>query len=776
MNGTIGPVTMFGYKVEAHGKFAAIGNPNPQYASQAGTGSIDLYRFNTSQGVYTYYGTAQSIKASGTSGTGGTSGTAGASVITKDAYGLSFDLCNNIFIVGNEYFSGSYGGTLYSHNSLADVYLLNPSSSTASSLASSLLSVSKIPSPINTTYNSFGHSVSINQKYITVSANSYDRVYVYGYTTGSNSISISGSPTTYITASVGGNGFGELVRIDKSGSNAILVSEDPTIQNPKVYLYESASGGWSRTHTFSSITGSQQVPFDDVDSYQFVKKSYDGFGTDMQIYGDTIVIGAPYDASYYEFSGSTTQYDRGAVYVYKKTVCPQNTPDANGIYADDGQVYWDLIEKYIGDENVIKNNALGMSVDTFNDKIIVGCVTSSNNLAVKANVSSSISQSYDDTHVLNGQFVLLERTGSTVVPVTYDYKKKAVGYPYMSYGYDVAISDTAIVIGSPFILSDFTSSNSFVVSPSVSQSILQNMRGHAYISTLSSLRTDYHAGNIFYKNGEIVFSNTGSQFTNVLKTNDTGEYRYNIDYSNKYTINEKSVICVIDSGEFNVSTNPTALNVTKPAFDLLGSGDFDFRDINLILLYIVDINTPGNPNFDQDSTFWDEYVIESESERSLFNYYTTYYEYGQYTLKQQYTSLKPTLFKLESQFDFDGDGKVSIEDAKILWKFFIGSLGIDEYSRLINAFSTRQTLSDAVAYIISKTSRYTNTNGVPTIKSDFLNYQESASLDITGSYLAPYITSIGLYNGSDLVAVAKLSSPIKNTGEYPLNFLVKWDI
>lgn len=53
MNGTIGPVTMFGYKVEAHGKFAAIGNPNPQYASQAGTGSIDLYRFNTSQGVYT---------------------------------------------------------------------------------------------------------------------------------------------------------------------------------------------------------------------------------------------------------------------------------------------------------------------------------------------------------------------------------------------------------------------------------------------------------------------------------------------------------------------------------------------------------------------------------------------------------------------------------------------------------------------------------------------------------------------------------------------------
>jgi hypothetical protein len=103
-------------------------------------------------------------------------------------------------------------------------------------------------------------------------------------------------------------------------------------------------------------------------------------------------------------------------------------------------------------------------------------------------------------------------------------------------------------------------------------------------------------------------------------------------------------------------------------------------------------------------------------------------------------------------------------------------LGINDYTRLINPFSTRKTLSDVVAYITSKTSKYTNTNGIPTVKPDFLNYQDSASLDVTGSYLAPYITTIGLYTGSDLVAVAKLSSPIKNSGEYPLNFLIKWDV
>jgi hypothetical protein len=34
---------------------------------------------------------------------------------------------------------------------------------------------------------------------------------------------------------------------------------------------------------------------------------------------------------------------------------------------------------------------------------------------------------------------------------------------------------------------------------------------------------------------------------------------------------------------------------------------------------------------------------------------------------------------------------------------------------------------------------------------------------------------VGLYSGCDLVAVAKLAQPIKNTGEIPINISVKWD-
>ena len=774
MNGTIGATTLFGYKVEAHGRFAAVGNPNPQHASLNGTGSVEVYRYDPALGTYSYYGIAQSR----TAGSSGTAGTGGSSAnMIADQYGKSFDLYNNVFIVGDSFFSGSYNSITYPYKSMADVYLLNQTSSSQSVLNSTLQFPTKINSPLGTSYNTFGNSVSINNKYIVVGANGSGdgKVYVYSYTTGSNSVSVSG-PVTQINASLSGRNFGTIVRIDKSGSNSILISESPSIENPKVYLYDSSSSGWKLTHTFTSITGSKNVPFDDFESYGYVKNSYDGFGSDIQINGDTIIIGAPNDASYYEYSGSSTQYDRGAAYIYSRTDCPTNYTDQNNIYFSGGQVYWDLELKYIGDKNTIKGNKLGCSVDVFGNKILVGCISSSNDHAIKSEVSSSISQSYDDTGIILGQFELFEKSGSIVTPVTYDYKKKSIGYPYMSYGYDVAISERAIFIGSPFIVSDFTSSNTFVVSPAVSQASLSNMRGHVYISTLDSLRTNFHAGNVFYKNGEIVLSNSGSQFANMFKTVDTNEYKYDLTYKSTYTINERSIICTINPGEFNVSTNVSALDVTAPVFDLHGDGEFDFRDLNLIMLYIVDINTPGTPSFATDDTIWDDYVIEDETERSLFEYYKDSYDYGRYTLKVEYQRFYESVRALEPKFDFDGDGKITINDAKILWKHFVKKLDDTSYSRLINPLSTRKNLTDVVAYLTSLTSKYATTDGVPTIKDVFSEYNYSSSMDVTGSYLAPYVTTVGLYSGADLVAVAKLSSPIKNTGEYPLNFLIKWDV
>ena len=56
------------------------------------------------------------------------------------------------------------------------------------------------------------------------------------------------------------------------------------------------------------------------------------------------------------------------------------------------------------------------------------------------------------------------------------------------------------------------------------------------------------------------------------------------------------------------------------------------------------------------------------------------------------------------------------------------------------------------------------------------DYHTSASVDPTGSYLAPFITTIGLYDDdNNMIAVAKLPKPIKNLPDYDMNFIVRFD-
>lgn len=63
-----------------------------------------------------------------------------------------------------------------------------------------------------------------------------------------------------------------------------------------------------------------------------------------------------------------------------------------------------------------------------------------------------------------------------------------------------------------------------------------------------------------------------------------------------------------------------------------------------------------------------------------------------------------------------------------------------------------------------------------TTKIGFDEYEYSSSLDPTGSYLAPYITTIGLYDENyDMVAVAKVPSKPKSTPDYPINFVIRFD-
>jgi hypothetical protein len=85
--------------------------------------------------------------------------------------------------------------------------------------------------------------------------------------------------------------------------------------------------------------------------------------------------------------------------------------------------------------------------------------------------------------------------------------------------------------------------------------------------------------------------------------------------------------------------------------------------------------------------------------------------------------------------------------------------------------SMRTLYSDVVDFLNSISGR----DGVARVKDTFLNYESKITADPTGSYLAPFVTTVGLYEGMDLVAIAKLGNPIKLTPDFPYNFVVKLD-
>jgi hypothetical protein len=101
-------------------------------------------------------------------------------------------------------------------------------------------------------------------------------------------------------------------------------------------------------------------------------------------------------------------------------------------------------------------------------------------------------------------------------------------------------------------------------------------------------------------------------------------------------------------------------------------------------------------------------------------------------------------------------------------------------SVLENEFNVSQNPT-AVDWSANKASGkiklYSITSSIdPTKVGGFGEYDYSSSVDPTGSYLAPYITTIGLYDDElNMIAVAKLPQPIKSLPDYPLNFIVRFD-
>jgi hypothetical protein len=113
------------------------------------------------------------------------------------------------------------------------------------------------------------------------------------------------------------------------------------------------------------------------------------------------------------------------------------------------------------------------------------------------------------------------------------------------------------------------------------------------------------------------------------------------------------------------------------------------------------------------------------------------------------------------------------------------SVGIEYTSSIDTSGKIRQvTTNPGVRYIRKKSVLETGEildyrygSSVNTaVSGGFEHWEMSGSVDTTGSFLTPFITTIGLYDDNcNLVAVAKLPQPIKSEPDIPVNFIVRFD-
>ena len=126
---------------------------------------------------------------------------------------------------------------------------------------------------------------------------------------------------------------------------------------------------------------------------------------------------------------------------------------------------------------------------------------------------------------------------------------------------------------------------------------------------------------------------------------------------------------------------------------------------------------------------------------------------------------------LENEFNVSQNPSAVYEDGGKTVQTIINRPG----NRLINNLVTSSFYDAGVKWIRGKKHPFTSSLN-SNIFGSFDDYEFSSSIDRNGSYLAPYITTIGMYDDElNMVAVAKLPQPIKSLPDYPVNFIIRFD-
>jgi len=796
----------YGYAVATYGDYVCVSNPtfirySLATSSVVRTGSVDFYRYNKNTDEHDLIGTLQfvspvlNILLAGQTGSipsqksplhteiNNTGLTQNKDIeIDKNNYtsslengfGISLDMYDKLLIAGSPYYTqnvNTSASSFTTSGSLVNVFDLGLSELISYTTQSDAY-VYSLENPDENVTESFGRSVSINSSWIAIGSpyvsSSNGMVYLFRNTsTGSNynwelfqKLQASGSSIT-------GSMFGWSLKLNKqsgSFSGSLVVGCGNPIAGEAFY-FELISGSWIQTYKFTADRQTKYpLTFGNFDPYEAIMNITNGYGYSVSTFGTTVVVGEYLDRSVYEFSGSSL-YQQGSVSIYEK--CSGNT------------TRFSLALKSYGSSSILKNNCLGYSVDVYANNVIAGIPKTDHLSMTSCYIGGTLSQLHNcpdtlDTTVL-GQVVLYQKntgSGNWELINIYQKKKKFLN-TYKAFGNSVAINGRSMVVGAPMLLSDNNREINLTVTESNGVS-LGDISGKSYIYNLNNLQPEFHVGNVFYRNGKIILMTSGSTFDGLfLNPFNSNTYQYDLEFKGKHTIFEKQVICSVNSGEFNVSTNPSATTKLTSSLDINKNGSFDFQDIDVILRYMQYKNTSllGLTV----STDWSSSIVTTDDEKNVLNYYQSNPAYDinhtSQVTSESIVRWETTDTWVQDMLDLNQDNKIDTRDMSIIWKYFTNRLTQENYSKFITPACQRKLFSDIIDhlnYLSQKTAK-------PQINSQFLNYERLTSNDKTGSYLTPMVTTIGLYSGLDLVAVAKLGMPIKITPELPINFVVKMD-
>jgi hypothetical protein len=457
----------YGYSVATNKTYVAIANPSIfAYSSSVfATGSVEVLQYNNISDSYKHKDTIKKVwtpdiyLASETpeilaTDTGSNVVTSSQFlyeydylVFTASRFGQSVALYNTTLAIGDSlfYYKVSDNATTTLTGSSVDIFSLSGSITQTASFVTTIINTFESSYDVNT---SFGESVSLYNDILAIGASnisaSQGAVYLYK--------NISGTWTYYQTLTgsntTNNSKFGSVVKIDQSGSyNIIVGNKSPLTGNVYIFNYNSSSGYWKEGAILSEnrsleLTQSLQTINNNWPPYVTSSANSSSYGRSVAIYGKSIMVGSPTDINYFQYDGSDIFHQRGAVYFYEDCT--------------DTGIYWSLIQKEYGTDELLKTNYFGWDVEMYNTSSVITSLKTNWPFS-QSYVENTLYKKYDcnpNDHEYNilGQVVVYQKTTESFWnPITTLTKNKIYGESYSVYGYDAALYDTSIIIGSPVI-------------------------------------------------------------------------------------------------------------------------------------------------------------------------------------------------------------------------------------------------------------------------------------------------------------------------------------